>query len=365
MSGLLVRISRVIWDFKSILIFLIPIYFVLKIDYTIDSKSFSAYKDKIELLSWLFSGIMSLLGFLSLFIAFIYENKVLAAAKTYRKIIMPYSLTEQELRENLINYQIYTSNNLMMLTLHWVFLIFSTIIIFVWGISIGLYTKFNNPFVKGYGLGEMLDLGVYLFLGVLSVSMLMISIYINFIKIKHDPLGKDYLPKYKSLYNFDDLIKHESAIDEYFTVNSPKLTIYLNPPLEKPVYEVKFSLPIRLENLRFVLKVYTEKKNILTCYGVVCDKLNKYGENYSMIVDSNMPESIYLELRERTYAEIKIYNRHSELSSRLSLLKNIIDDDTLEFVVHRPIEHRDRIDNDKLYVENLMKHGTDTVQIKY
>lgn len=67
----------------SFIIFLfISFILALFVDYSIVNKdNFEYIKDRIELLSWLFAGIMSLVSFLTLFITFTYDNKLIIASK--------------------------------------------------------------------------------------------------------------------------------------------------------------------------------------------------------------------------------------------------------------------------------------------
>ena len=62
-------------------------------------------KDLTNLLSWLFTGIMSLVSFSALFIAFTFENKLVTASKKFKRILKPYSLNKGDLRNTLINYE--------------------------------------------------------------------------------------------------------------------------------------------------------------------------------------------------------------------------------------------------------------------
>ena len=62
--------------------FLIPfvLVFFLDLGNAYNDKSYNDYK-RFYLLSWLFTGIMSLVSFSALFIAFTFENKLVTASK--------------------------------------------------------------------------------------------------------------------------------------------------------------------------------------------------------------------------------------------------------------------------------------------
>ena len=67
--------------------FLIPfvLVFFLDLGNAYNDKSYNDYKDLTNLLSWLFTGIMSLVSFSALFIAFTFENKLVTASKKFKK----------------------------------------------------------------------------------------------------------------------------------------------------------------------------------------------------------------------------------------------------------------------------------------
>ena len=67
--------------------FLIPfvLVFFLDLGNAYNDKSYNDYKDLTNLLSWLFTGIMSLVSFSALFIAFTFENKLVTASKSLKE----------------------------------------------------------------------------------------------------------------------------------------------------------------------------------------------------------------------------------------------------------------------------------------
>ena len=105
--------------------FLIPfaLLFFLDLGNAYNIKVYNDYKDLTNLLSWLFTGIMSLVSFSALFIAFTFENKLVTASKSLKRILKPYSLNREDLRNTLINYENNLSEDKFLSVLYYVYLI--------------------------------------------------------------------------------------------------------------------------------------------------------------------------------------------------------------------------------------------------
>lgn len=98
----------------SITIVLIPFIFILSVLVIFDDLqtylTVSDVSDRLtnsgDLVSWMFGGIMSLLGFITLFVAFSYENKLIVASRINERILRPYasSLEEIIMSQMSINY---------------------------------------------------------------------------------------------------------------------------------------------------------------------------------------------------------------------------------------------------------------------
>lgn len=355
------KIAKFIWEQIGVILMIIPVFIISRIDFSVDANNYDPLKDKIELMSWIFAGITALLGFLSLFIAFIYENKIIAAARYIRKIYFPYGQTDHELRDNLLNYRVSVNGNLPISFIYWFFVFSGGIIIFVWGLSAGFYTKFENPFGLIMQLGSVLNIGIYLFVIMLSTAIVLVSVYINFIRLKRDPIGQGNLPKYEDLHDIDFLISNGADIDEYFLVNTPRLEFFANPPISSPVYEVKFVIPINVKGLRFVMKIYNENHIVVTVYGVLFSDFSKLSQRFSMVLNSNLDENTFKSLVDTTSGEIKIYDNTLGLIARLSMGKLTEENGSFAFVAKRSIEHRDKIENDHGYLASMTDNKTNVV----
>ncbi|MGR5869228.1 hypothetical protein ACT7C5_24195 [Bacillus pacificus] len=133
---------------------------------------------------------MSLVSFSALFIAFTFENKLVTASKSLKRILKPYSLNREDLRNTLINYENNLSEDKFLSVLYYVYLIITFFSILVWGTTLKFYRGFD--YAEGFSLsiGTFLKVGSVAFFAIVCLALMLISIALKLIRMNKDPLGK-------------------------------------------------------------------------------------------------------------------------------------------------------------------------------
>ncbi|HGA0701783.1 TPA: hypothetical protein ACIQN5_002698 [Bacillus cereus] len=340
----------------SFIIFLfISFILALFVDYSIVNKdNFEYIKDRIELLSWLFAGIMSLVSFLTLFITFTYDNKLIIASKNFESILHPYGLSLEEIRQSFYNYKKATLNDKQLKFLYRIFIFVSCSSVFTWGVAIGIYTKFNFVIKFPIDIVTVVNITLVIFWVSLFILLVYIGDAIRRVVMQIDPNTDKRLPIATKVCNFDFLEKNNANFDEFFLKNTPILEFYRNPAVirEKSyTYECSFCLPIKVENFRFVLNLYHKNEEqielLFKCFGET-KKVDHIGENIYILLTNELEESIYNELNQTSeiMGEIKIYNKELKIVSRLKLKKVKEDESGFKIIPYRTIEkERNDIDS--------------------
>ncbi|HDR4588647.1 TPA: hypothetical protein QCQ70_003290 [Bacillus cytotoxicus] len=317
-------------EWKMWIFFLIPfvLVFFLDLGNAYNDKSYNDYKDLTNLLSWLFTGIMSLVSFSALFIAFTFENKLVTASKSLKRILKPYSLNKGDLRNTLINYENDLSKDHFLSVLYYVYLIITFFSILVWGTTLKFYRGFNYSEGFKLSIGNFLKIGSGAFFVIVCLSLMLISIALKLIRMNKDPLGKGYLPQIDKICDVDYLVENKADIMEFFSLNFPILEVYKNPASSIVEHEVTFTLPITISNFRFVIKLYQSKdrKGILTCFGNLANQMDKIevGESYTCIVTNKLKEEIYHTINEKDcYGILKIYDKEKNVVAKYTLKKRV------------------------------------------
>lgn len=280
--------------------------------------------DSSNLVSWLFGGIMSLLGFITLFIAFSYENKLLTASKIKQQLLRPYALSLEEIILNYCNYKLYISKDFLLNYIYWVFVIVSSISIFTWGIIICFYTHFEF-FTLPIGYVQITNIIVVVIWGLLSFVLIAISILLNLIRSNKDPLEKGYLLNEIQLSDIQKLKEKNGDLQELFFKIAPTITILRIPQQDIEEYELNIHFPIKLSNIRFVAKIYNANKDVsIRMFGVI-KRIDKIGESFSYIFTNELSLAI-INLNENSHGILKFYDIDNKLVSLLMLKANKSDE---------------------------------------
>jgi hypothetical protein len=277
----------------------------------------NSISDSSNLVSWLFGGIMSLLGFITLFIAFSYENKLLTASKIKQQLLRPYALSLEEIILNFSVYKLYISKDFLLNYIYWVFVIVSSISIFTWGIIICFYTQFEFLTLP-MGYVQITNAIVVVIWGLLSFVLIAISILLNLIRSNKDPLEKGYLLNEVQLSDIQTLKEKNGDLQELFFKIAPIITILRIPQNDIEEYELNIHFPIKLSNMRFVSKIYNANKDVsLQMFGVI-HKIDNIGESFSHIF-TNQLSLAKINLNENSHGILKFYDKDNKLVSLLML----------------------------------------------
>lgn len=368
-----VIIRRWFWLYLILAIDIIAIY---SIDYSTPVASEQLIESKIALISGISATTVTFITILGIFIAFTYDQKLMNASKTLRQIYRPYGIQVESWRLNLVNYEKFLSEDIILRYCYPLLLIVSCFTIMVWGFAVGFYTKFVNPFgnikllnlwplqIQGLSFTDSINLGIYALWLILIAVFVSVTIAVNLVRLNKDALGKGFLPISKLICDVDFLRLQDADLDEIFIKNGPILLFYKNPPANKPKYELKLELPVKLLNYRFVIKIYLADGNtILKCYGVL-KVLKNIGERYCITVCNNLSEEVYLKIfNQETFGEMKVFGPDLLVISRLSLAKEVFHSgcNSFRFVPERIIEHRD---SRELEGNLLINKNTESIEIE-
>ena len=343
------------WIELTLLIAPLIILCFVDVNYSIDS--YDKYKDLVELLSWLFAGIMSLVTFSTLFLAFTYENKLVVSSKNLKSIMKPYSLDTDNLRNSIIEYSYSMSEDKILKMVFRGFIIVSFFSLLTWGVAVGFYTKFHFSFKLDLSIGSLLVFGIYSFYILLFLALFLLAIAIKLMLLNKDPLGKGYLPNQKQVSNFDYLAKGDADITEIFVRNPIALHFYRNPASVRFESDIVFELPINIANLRVVIKMLDEKrKNIVTFYGETKSDLeeDEIAGFYSEELKDKIPEKVYNILENQSvFSMLKIYDSNHQLKAQYELKKDIESESHFRFSVKQKIHFSPSVGKD--FDGNLFK----------
>ncbi|MBH0328794.1 hypothetical protein ABH14_03115 [Brevibacillus brevis] len=313
-------------------------------------------KEKIGLISWVFSSLATIISFISFFIALTYENKLLAASKDLLRIYMPYSVETKQLREAFVNYSILIKKDRTIQLIYWIIYLVSFILIIVSGLVISIYTSFDFSF------NQIVDLSVnsalYLLWTGLSVFLFGLLLIINFIRHKKNPLSSGYLPKESDVCNVNYLLNTEIDFNEFFYKNCPTIELYRNPKNKEGVSscELYVEIPIKMSNLSYVIKVYTGNSTLLRCYGNI-NNYTKIGMRYRKQLSYTFEDNVFNLIREQGWGEVKVYGYQDQKYkqiARITIKKLVLDEgNQVSFVPNRTIELSSIIDNDIGLLNNM------------
>ncbi|MGG4046315.1 hypothetical protein [Paenibacillus favisporus] len=273
-------------------------------------------RDTIELISWLFSGVVSIISFLSIFVGFVYDNKLINASSSLKQIYKPYGLEYENYRATLIDYQQYVSKGLTLNSIYWVIFITSNLSIVIWLISLEIV---NDILPISFNFKNITNIFLLIMWLIFSFLLTFLVFYLNRIKNNKDPLGKGYLPKPNQLLDISFLLTQDVDMDEIIQKALPIIEIYSNPEPQNN-YEMNLVFPLPISNYKYVIKIYDMNKQlILRCFGYY-ELQSSFGKKQHITVTNNMSESIYNLIDENASAEIKIYNSvDNSLLGRISL----------------------------------------------
>ncbi|MFJ8527337.1 hypothetical protein [Bacillus sp. NPDC094106] len=277
-----------------------------------------------DLVSWIFGGIMSLLGFITLFVAFSYENKLLTASKIKQQILRPYALSLEEIILYFSEYKLYTSKDFLLNFIYWLLVIVSSVSIFAWGIIICFYTNFDFDISYKMSYKQIINIVVLVIWGLLSFVLIAITILLNLIRFNKDPLDQGYLMTEKELSDIQEIKGRKGDLQELLFKISPTITLLKNPQAE--MHELNIRFPIKLTNMRFVAKIYNCNNDVsLRIFGAL-KNINYIGESYSYIVTNtiNLDE---ISLGEKSTGVLKFYDNDNKVIALLKMKLQKSDED--------------------------------------
>ncbi|WP_235706411.1 hypothetical protein [Bacillus mycoides] len=329
----------------SITIVLIPFIFIISVltifdkikKYVTVSKLPDTLTSSADLASWMFGGIMSLLGFITLFVAFSYENKLVVASKINENILRPYASSLEEIIKNLNEYKLYTAKDFLLNFIYWIFIVVSSVSILCWGIIVGYYTDYSIDIAKGLNDKNIINLILFMIWGLMSFLLISISFLLNRIRFNKSPLSKGDLLDEKGLSDIQCLLDSGGDVQELLFKVSPTIEVLKNPPFDSREYELSIFFPVKFSNMRFVAKVYGEdmERVVLRVYGVL-NNVERSGQSYSHILANNLILE-ELDITERSVGELRFYDDENRLIS-LAKLKVETNQNNIKISVSRKID---------------------------
>ncbi|MCM3787887.1 hypothetical protein M3221_05575 [Domibacillus indicus] len=309
----------------STLLLIAPFIFILGLLFFCkDLQSFFLINGKLpdeitntsDLVSWMFGGIMSLLGFITLFIAFSYENKLLTASKIKQQLLRPYALSLEEIMLNFSEYKLYLSKDFLLNFIYWIFVIVSAVSIFSWGIIICFYTNFDFVLSSSINYKQIINLVVLAIWGLLSFVLIALTILLNLIRFNKDPLDKGYLLDEKQLSDVQIILEKKGDLHELLFKIAPTITLLKNPSQEN--HELNIYFPLKLANIRFVAKLYNNNMETpIRIFGVL-KNIDNIGEGFSHILASEL-NLAKTNLNEQSTGIIKFYDQDNKIIALLKL----------------------------------------------
>lgn len=300
-------------------------------------------KDMVETISWLFSGVVSIISFLSIFVGFIYDNKLINASNTLREIYKPYGMDTEGYRVRLVNYHQYISKGITLNAIYWIILVCSNVCIIIWFCTLEIL---YNPFPLVLSFENIATLCLLSMWCVFSILLFLLVVYLNRINNNKDPLGKEYLPNSTQILDVDFLVTQEVDVDEIFMKVGPYIEFYKNPQPQKS-YELNIVFSHPISNYKYVITIYDKDKNALfKCFGVYQLK-SILGQKLHHNLTTELDERIYTSINSFSTGEIKIYSvKNNKLLCRLSLTL-ICEENKKVSSTLRSISHLSMMDIDK------------------
>ncbi|WP_240528008.1 hypothetical protein [Bacillus thuringiensis] len=317
----------------SSLLVILPFIFILSIlfffeglqAYFVTSKDLPDFvTNTSDLVSWIFGGIMSLLGFITLFVAFSYENKLLTASKIKQQILRPYALNLEEIILCFSEYKLYTSKDFLLNFIYWLLVIVSSISITAWGIIICFYTNFDFDILHKISYKQILNIVVLAIWALLSFVLIAITILLNLIRFNKDPLEKGYLITEKELSDIQEIKDRKGDLQELLFKISPTVILLKNP--QEEMHELSIRFPIKLANIRFVAKLYNGNNEVsLRIFGVL-KNINYIGESFSYILTNDIKLD-EIGMGERSTGVLKFYDNDNNIIGLLKMKAQKSDED--------------------------------------
>src|SRR5690625_4794241 len=322
-----------------------------------DESLYKKLSEQATLLSWIFTGIIGFVSFIVLFITFTFENKLVVAANTLKRIITPFGYNSKELKQALIDYNSLLKRDRILDFLFYVFLSIGSLVSIIWGTIVGFYTKFQLSLELELSLPSVVFFGIYAFWLILHALFILVGIIIYQVRFNKNPFMKGSLPTIKEVMDIEYIEKNGGDFNEFFSINYPKLDFYENPPQNNPTFELDFSLPIAMNHFQFVMKFYSNEKVILKCYGKL-DNIVDYdnvGKSHLVNLSTDFKRSVYNELLSNdSHGELQIFNSNMEIISRFMLIKKVVSKHHFYYEFSRSIEMSGK-NLDKGLLQNLTK----------
>ncbi|WP_098742060.1 hypothetical protein [Paenibacillus sp. EZ-K15] len=340
---------------------LIFLAFVSVILFCFFNKDFSyslqdAEQQKLELVSWVFSGVMGVVSFLAIFISFVYDNNLIGASKNLRQLYHPYGLGLEEFRANyneyIRNISRRTNVNILFITV----LVTTLLSIIIWGISALLYNGFSMKLPqKVSDVKAIVNVLVYAIWILLSGLLASLCHLLNHIRTKKDPLGGGFLPDKDHLLDIDLLSAEDTDLAEIFRIISPSIELHENPQNSNG-NEISIFFPMTFSNIRFVIKLFDEKSNLLfRLYGITEKK--DAGKPNFFIVSNSVTEKVAKVFKEQCVrAEFRYYNETFNKIARIN--GKVVTESKLFSVVPDKINYltEDGIDRDHTLINNIQSN---------
>ncbi|WP_144028055.1 hypothetical protein [Paenibacillus sp. 32352] len=302
------------------------------------------FKNKIEFLSWISAGIMALISFLAIFVAFQYDNKLIEASQIKSEIFYPYELSVEEIRAKLIGYNKLTEKDNIINGLYWVYLLVTTLSIFVWGIASGIYTSFAIYPQHIVTVDGLLNLGIHSFWLSLVILLISICVALNLFRHNYDPINKGYLPNGKVLFNLDYIYKNSGDLRELWGKLSPSFEFYVNPNERRTNLELVAKFSIKMENIKYLLLIKDERHTTMVrIYGEV-QSFSRVGTN-CILHHEDFRSEYYQLIDENCKSEIKFYSSTGHVVAR-NKMKVVNDGDIKRVIFERDLEPQ-QIDLDR------------------
>ena len=320
------------------------------------SQNYDKYKDLVEMISWLFAGLMSLVAFSTLFLAFTYENKLIVASRSLKNFLRPYTQDVNDLRDIVISYENSISKDKIIRFIYYGFLIISFFSLLTWGTAVGFYTNFKFSFIPDFSIGSLLVFGIYSFYILLFLILFLLTIAIKLIILNKDPLDKGYLPDTVSICNVKYFIEKAGDICEFYSKNAITIDFFKNPAGKKSIYEAMLTMPLNIANTKYVIKFYDKKhKSLFTIYGETKSNLLKseIAKAYYKLITEDFSEEIFNQMMndENCYAICKIFDPNLNLVARYIMFKENERNYHVKFSLNKSINTEESKDNDA----NLVK----------
>ncbi|WP_162616052.1 hypothetical protein [Paenibacillus lutimineralis] len=316
-------------------------------------------KDKIELASWIFAGNIGLISFLSLFVAFVYDNKHIEASRVLRQYYKPYGLSYEVVKTSLNDYSTYVNKGIMLSIIHGLLTLTSIASITIWGVAVTAYTE--NRLFLFFSLDKeiLMNQGIYLFWFILCLLLLGIVIFVNLIRLNKNPVSKGFLPKLKQIYDINFLVKQDADVNEIIFVTAPRIDIYRNHEIgDTPSYEFNIIFPIGFENMRFMVKLFNNEELVFRGYG----KLSRVTGDRVLLGDTDfINDLIFNKLDISSRIELKVYDGDSKMRAKLSYTVSV-DNNKVSYLVDKQLRNIQGRDIDEGIIKSISESDKLTFQ---